>query len=108
MINQKIEEYVKARQASGVTREDIRKALLIGGWNEKDIGEAFAAADGTRVPAAPPPPPTPRTVMSAVASSTPVQMRKKRTSPLLIFLFVVILIVGTLVYLATYTTFLNP
>lgn len=42
MIDQRFKDYIRQQSAAGVSREDIRKVLVINGLSEQDIAEGFA------------------------------------------------------------------
>lgn len=59
MAQQQLVDYIKAQSKAGVAKAEIQKAVIASGWPAKDAAEAFAAAEGTPLPAVPTPAPTP-------------------------------------------------
>lgn len=94
MINQQLLEYIRAQIKVGASKEDIKKTLASGGWNEQDATEAFMAIEGVQVPsvplrpaAAPPsvsatgvPIAAPRPVAIPIPISTPPVVVQKRSN----------------------------
>lgn len=59
MLNQQLVDYIKQATDHGQSKEQIKQALLIVGWQEKDIEEAFGGSANINVP-------TPQPMQSAV------------------------------------------
>lgn len=56
MITPQLLDYIRQQLATGVSKDEIKKALTTQGWNEQDIREAFSLINtsSTLVPAIPP------------------------------------------------------
>lgn len=70
-MNEQITSYIKTQLAAGVTRSDIREALVASGWQVEDIAVAFQAVenpDALPVPQATPAAPT--TTVVSMTSTT--------------------------------------
>ena len=88
MINPQLLQYVRAQRASGVSKEDISKALSSGGWSAADAAEAFQAIEGVSVA---PPQPKPISPPAPVVQPRPVyapKIKKRRVWPWFILIFI--------------------
>ncbi len=108
MINQQLLEYIRAQIKAGASKEDIKKTLASGGWNEQDATEAFMAIEGVQVPSvplrpavAPPsvstagvPIAAPRPVAIPIPVSTPPVMQKKSSWRLVLALILVVFLLA--------------
>lgn len=63
MVQAELQKYVSEQLAHGVSSEEIKKAVLASGWNDKDVADTFAAMNLS----------TPASAAPVTATATPVQ-----------------------------------
>jgi hypothetical protein len=71
MANPQLLQYIKERQESGASLEQIKQSLVSAGWSEVDVDEAL---NGTKHPVSPPiplPPQTPAVSIGGLQSTSP-------------------------------------
>ena len=93
MAYQQLIDYIKTQGATGVTKPDIRKALVDVGWKLTDIDEAFDVVEG-KAPSAPIVRPQPMPVQQGPVidlDEKPV-VEKKRGSGIFMWTILIILI----------------
>jgi len=53
MVNQELLDYIEQQLKEGVSKEDIRSALVQSGWTDEDVNEAFLATGSSVTPEEP-------------------------------------------------------
>lgn len=83
MISQQLIDYIKQQSEKGVSKKDIKDVLVVRGWKEQDIEEAFYLASKQRVSEAPPTP----------TASSPAQEIEPKT-PILVTIIAWLMLLG--------------